>query len=52
VKRHISNDSTDRNENCRENGALLAGGNDINADLDERIEILGKLPAEGELARI
>jgi len=40
VLRHISNDSTSRNENFRENGALGSGGDDINANADERNENL------------
>jgi hypothetical protein len=47
---HILNDSTVLYENCREIGALQAGGNHIKANVDERIENLGEFPAEGKIA--
>ena len=35
MKGHISNDITVRNENFRENGALLAGGNGAESNAGE-----------------
>ena len=47
MRRNVSNNHTGQNENFRENGALRAGGNDINANADEINEKFGESPMEG-----
>ncbi len=48
MERHIAEHCIERNENFKENGALLVGENDYNANGDERYDTFEELPSERE----
>ena len=46
MERYIAEHGIERKENFKENGALQAGGDDYNANGDERIERAEDLPRD------
>ena len=51
MERYITEHGIERKENFKENGALQAGGDDYNANGDERYDIFEELPSEQEEIR-